>query len=232
MKKYFIHDGHKQIGPFSATELIEKGIPKCTPVYTSGLGRYVTASEIPVLNDCFSNKANASKNIDTGYPLKAIKKSGTPFLKKLGWAAIALVVIIVPVVLYKMQVDIPDAPLPALAVTAPNKQDVQLLKTTLAQKEASNPLQYLSVHGKMHKNLLGKKIIKGSITNMASIAGYKSLQMAVIFLSDTETELQTQQFFVNDFVTANNKISFRSVFVAPAETAGFRIKVLSAVPIP
>lgn len=232
MKKYFIHDGHKQVGPFSAAELIERGIPKSTPVYTSGLGRYVTASEIPVLNECFSNKANASKNIDSGFLLKEAEKSVSPFLIKLGWVVVALIVIIVPVILYKIQVDIPDAPLPSSVVTAPNKQEVQLLKTTLAQKEADNPLQYLSVHGKMHKNLLGKKIIKGSITNMASIAGYKSLQMAVIFLSATETELQTQQFFVNDFVTANNKINFRSVFVAPAETAGFRIKVLSAIPIP
>lgn len=232
MKKYFIHDGQKQLGPFSAAELMERGIPKCTPVYTSGLGRYVKAAEIPVLNDFFNSKTESSKKSNNTFSFTAAKKNETPVLKKAIWVVIALAVILVPIVWYKLQVDIPDAPLPSSAISAPLKNDTQLLKTELEQKEANNPLQYLSVHGKMHKNLLGKKIIKGSITNFASVASYKSLQMAVIFLSNNETELQTQQFFVNDFVTPNNKISFRSVFVAPPETAGFRIKVLSAISMP
>lgn len=232
MKKYFLHDGQKQIGPFSAAELMEKGIPKCTPVYTSGLGRYVTASEISVLNDCFSNKSNALKNADANHLLNEVKNNETPFIKKMGLAVLGLAIIIGCYTLYKMEVDIPDAPLPFSAVTVAEKQAAQLLKTTLAQKEIANPLQYLSVHGKMHKNLLGKKIIRGTITNMASVVSYKDLQMAVIFLSKNDTELQTQQFFVNDLVTANNKITFRSVFAAPAETVAFRIKVLLATPMP
>lgn len=232
MKKYFIHDGQKQLGPFSAAELMERGIPKCTPVYTSGLGRYVKAAEIPVLNDFFNSKTESSKKSNNVFSFTSAKKNETPVLKKAIWVVIALAVILVPIVWYKLQVDIPDAPLPSSAISAPFKNDTQLLKTELEQKEANNPLQYLIVHGKMHKNLLGKKIIKGSITNFASVASYKSLQMAVIFLSNNETELQTQQFFVNDFVTPNNKISFRSVFVAPPETAGFRIKVLSAISMP
>lgn len=232
MKKYFIHDGQKQLGPFSAAELMERGIPKCTPVYTSGLGRYVMAAEIPVLNDFFCNKTDSSKKNNVSFPLIAVKKNETSGIKKIIWAVIVLAVILVPLLWYKLQVDIPDAPLPSSSVTTPVRNDTQLLKSELAQKEAKNPLQYLNVHGRMHKNLLGKKIIKGSITNVASVASYKSLQMAVIFLSNNETELQTQQFFVNDFVTPNNKISFRSVFVAPPETAGFRIKVLSAISMP
>jgi hypothetical protein len=229
MKKYFIHDGHHQIGPFSAAELIERGITPSTPVYTSGLGRYVTASEISALNDAFCNKTNPSKNIAS---LKVVNKKSTSFIKRMAIVVVALVVIIVPFVVYKLQVDVPDAPLATSPVNAPVKPEVLKLKTALEQKEAANPLEYLSVHGKMHKNLSGKKIIKGSITNLASIASYKDIQMAVIFLSNNQEELQTHQFFLNDFVTPNNKISFRSVFRAPAETAGFRIKVLSATPMP
>lgn len=232
MKKYFIHDGQQQIGPFSAEELMEKGIPKSTPVYTSGLGRYVTAAEITVLNDFFSSKANPLKNAGASHPLNGVKKNEIPFLKKIGLAILGVAIIIGCFMLYKMQVDIPDAPIPFSAITVAEKQAAQLLKTTLAQKEIANPLQYLSVHGKMHKNLLGKKIIRGTITNMASVVSYKDLQMAVIFLSKNDTELQTQQFFVNDLVTANNKITFRSVFAAPAETVAFRIKVLIATPMP
>ena len=226
MKKYFIHDGQKQLGPFSAMELIEKGITKCTPVYTSGLGRYVRAAEIPMLNDAFSSSADELKKIDIE-PGSQLSKPKFIFTKNILVAVIILLVAGISIVLWQMQGDIVDAPLTVNKISVSTKKDPQLSKTELEQKEAASPLEYLSVHGKMHKNLIGKKIIKGSVTNMASLASYKDLQMAVIFLSGTQTELQTQQFFVNGIVSPNNKISFRSVFIAPPETAGFRIKILS-----
>ena len=226
MKKYFIHDGQRQLGPFSAMELIEKGITKCTPVYTSGLGRYVRAAEIPMLNDAFNVSSDDLKKMDAEHGIKTSKPK-LSFNKKILYAVVPLLVVGILIVLWQMQGDVSDAPTVANKVTISTKKDAQLSKTDLEQKEAASPLEYLSVHGKMHKNLIGKKIIKGSITNMASLASYKDLQMAVIFLSGTQTELQTQQFFVNGIVSPNNKISFRSVFIAPPETAGFRIKILS-----
>ena len=226
MKKYFIHDGQKQLGPFSAMELIEKGITKCTPVYTSGLGRYVRAAEIPMLNDAFSTSVDELKKMDA-YHLSQSNNPKISLIKKVLVAAVVLLVAGISVVLWQMQGDVSDAPIAGNKATLSIKKDAQLSKTELEQKEVASPLEYLSVHGKMHKNLIGKKIIKGSITNMASLASYKDLQMAVIFLSGTQTELQTQQFFVNGIVAPNNKISFRSVFIAPPETAGFKIKILS-----
>ena len=223
MKKYFIHDGQKQLGPFSAMELMEKGITKCTPVYTSGLGRYVRAAEIPMLNDAFSVSADELKKTDA---TTASQSKSSP-TKKILIVVVPLLILGILITLWQMQGGISDAPTTINKATVTIKKDAQLSKTDLEQKEAASPLEYLSVHGKMHKNLIGKKIIKGSVTNMASLASYKDLQMAVIFLSGTQTELQTQQFFVNGTVTPNNKISFRSVFIAPPETAGFRIKILS-----
>ena len=227
MKKYFIHDGQKQLGPFSAMELIEKGITKCTPVYTSGLGRYVRAAEIPMLNDAFSVSIEELKKNDAAHT-NLLNKVETPLIKKILLAVAVVAIIAIPAAILQMQGGVSDAPLVKTKFVVPAKKDAQLSKTELEQREAANPLEYLSVHGKMHKNLIGKKIIKGSVTNMASLASYKDLQMAVIFLSGTQSELQTQQFFVNGTVSPNDKISFRNVFIAPPETAGFKIKVLSA----
>ncbi len=229
MKKYFIHDGHKQLGPFSVTELMERGITKCTPIYTAGLGRYVKAAEIPVLNDAFGKSIDDLKHPGT---LPIVEKKRSSFVARMAWAVGVLLIIIIPFIVYKLQADVPDAPLAPTTSATPVKKDTQQLKTTLEQKEASSPLQYLSVHGKMHRNLVGKKIIKGSISNIASVASYKNMEMAITFLSGNQTELQTQHFYVYDFVAPNNKVAFRSVFKAPAETEGFRIQVLSAIAIP
>ena len=228
MKKYFIHDGQKQLGPFSAMELIEKGITKCTPVYTSGLGRYVRAAEIPMLNDAFSLSTDELKKNDAAH---ASHHNPNPTLiKKILFTVVPILIVGISIILWLTQGGVSDAPITTNKAAINIKKDAQLSKTELEQKEAASPLEYLSVHGKMHKNLIGKKIIKGSITNMASLASYKDLQMAVIFLSGKQTELQTQQFFVNGTIAPNNKISFRNVFIAPPETEGFQIKILSVNP--
>lgn len=231
-RKYFIHDGLKQLGPFSAAELIEKGITRCTPVYTAGMGRYVTAAEIPMLNDLFSGN-EACAHTDAVDALNIRKKKDTVLVKNIAWVMLGLVLFMAPFVIYQMMETVPDAALTIPKVAPPvNKPGVQQSATMVEKKEAANPLQYLIAHGKMHKNLVGKKIIKGKISNMASVASYQDMQVAVTFLSNTQTELQTQQFFVNGKVSPNNTISFRNVFVAPAETAGFKLKVLSAAALP
>ena len=51
MQKYFIHDGHKQLGPFSAAQLRDRNVTRCTPVKTGDQNNYVTACEIPELNE-------------------------------------------------------------------------------------------------------------------------------------------------------------------------------------
>ena len=227
MKKYFIHDGQKKIGPFSAMELIERGITKCTPVYTAGLGRYVTAAEIPVLNDALGKMAEGTTDSLT----EPGKKKNTAAAKKIGLAIAGLLIVGVPLLIYLLRPGVPNVPSTIMAGTAFTQQNIQL-KTAIEQKEAANPLQYLSVHGKMHSNLIGKKIIKGSIVNVATLAAYKNVELAITFLSENQADLQTQHFFVNDFIAPNNETSFRNVFTAPPETEGFRIKVLSATPAP
>ncbi len=228
MKKYYIHDGHAQLGPFSASELIEKKITACTPVFTNELGRYVTASEIPELCGTFKNSVYSLKNT---VAVSTVKKNNSSFKKKLGWTLVATLSAIIVIILFNIfQVEVPDSSPDLSTAAAVIKQDELTLKTALEQKETANPTQYLYVHCKMHNNLLGKKIIKGKVTNLASIAGYKDLQMSVVFLSANQTELQTQQFFVNDEVAPNGEISFRNVFKAPDETEAFRLKIISATP--
>ena len=228
MKKYFIHNGQKQLGPFSAIELIEKGITKCTPVYTVGLGRYVRASEIPVLNDAFGKSMKDLKNSSVS---ASDQKKQVSLLQKFAWIGAALLIIVIPYLIYRSQTDVADAPLTG-AASISTVSTSGSAKPSLQLKESSSPLLYLSVHGKMHRNLVGKKIIKGTITNLASQSAYKNMEMAITFLSGNHTELQTQLFYVNDVVSPNAAIPFRNVFNAPFETVGFQIKVVSAVTAP
>ncbi len=214
MQKYFIHDGQKQLGPFSASELIKRNITACTPVFTPVAKCYVPASEIPELNEI----------IEKGIGATGSKKRISPAWK---WSIAVVTLIVIALIsfwLFNLEKAIPDTPAgPSLA--ALTKQHI-----ATGDKESVDPSQYLLVRGNMHDNLLGRKIIKGKITNLASLTGYSDLKMAVTFLSGTQQELQTQDFIVNKVVKPNAEIYFRDVLNAPEGTKGFKIRIVSAIP--
>lgn len=67
MKKYFIHDGDEQVGPFTIAELKEKNISPKTHIWFEGMEDWKEASEIDELKDIFKStpppfqKANQQK---------------------------------------------------------------------------------------------------------------------------------------------------------------------------
>lgn len=221
MQKYFIHDGHKQLGPFSATELRDRNVTRCTPVKTGSQNNYVAACEIPELNELLKN------DLATGKATTTIQ----PFKKRLAWLMVTAIIISGGFILYNLLHTIPDSAPVSAAIMQPNRQDINLPKLAAAAGEPTDAAKFLTVHGKMHNNLSGKKIIKGRITDIAGKRGYKDLQIAVTFLSASQAELQTQRFFVNDSVKINSSVSFRNVLKAPEETTGFILKILSATPL-
>lgn len=220
MQKYFIHDGHKQLGPFSAAQLRDRNVTRCTPVKTGDQNNYVTACEIPELNELLKTAPTAGKLTITTQPFK----------KRLAWLIATAVIISGSFILYNLLQPIPDSAAVSAANMQQYSQDNNLPKAAAAS-DPTDAAQFLTVHGKMHNNLSGKKIIKGSITDIAGKRGYKDLQIAVTFLSASQAELQTQRIFVNDSVKINSSISFRNVLKAPEETTGFRLKILSATPL-
>lgn len=55
MKKYFIHNGQSEIGPFDIDDLIKLKINSTTPIWHEGLQNWTTASNLSELNSIFQN---------------------------------------------------------------------------------------------------------------------------------------------------------------------------------
>ena len=51
MKKYFLHDGSQQAGPFDIEDLTAKNLTKDTPIWYDGLGEWTTVGKIEELKD-------------------------------------------------------------------------------------------------------------------------------------------------------------------------------------
>ena len=73
MKKYFLHDGEKNIGPFTFNELKDKKITKETPIWDEGLEDWTTAGEVENLNSIFLLKPPTIPQIKkTPPPIKKV----------------------------------------------------------------------------------------------------------------------------------------------------------------
>src|SRR6218665_1197937 len=53
MKKYFIHNGSTQHGPYDLDELKKKNINKDTPIWSEGIPEWTTAGQLDELSSLF-----------------------------------------------------------------------------------------------------------------------------------------------------------------------------------
>ena len=56
MKKYYIHNGVEQLGPFDLEELKTKSINNDTPIWYEGIENWTSASKIVELKELFETK--------------------------------------------------------------------------------------------------------------------------------------------------------------------------------
>lgn len=82
-------------------------------------------------------------------------------------------------------------------------------KLTLEQQEKQAPLQFISSDGTYRKNLFGRFVLDGTITNTATIATYKDIVLEIRFYSRTETLLGTKQYTLYQYYPPGSKKTFQ-----------------------
>ena len=101
-------------------------------------------------------------------------------------------------------------------------------KENLEGKEKKNPIAFLSVEGKKRKNLIGQTVIKGRITNHASVASYKDVDVELSFYSKTGTLLEKDDETVYEVFGPGATRSFKTKYFAPKGTDSIAYEIKSA----
>ncbi len=71
------------------------------------------------------------------------------------------------------------------------KEVYEKTKESLKAKEEKNPQNFLFVEGHNKRNLFGQTVIKGSLTNKATVAVFKDVNINLSFYSKTHALLET-----------------------------------------
>ena len=101
-------------------------------------------------------------------------------------------------------------------------------REVLLDKELKNPANFLTVVGKDKKNLLGQTVIKGKLTNHATIAVFKDVDVKLFFYSKTKALLETDTETIFEQVQPGQTKDFKTKYFAPKGTDSVGIQVIGA----
>ncbi|MFM6925372.1 MAG: hypothetical protein ACKOU7_07695 [Ferruginibacter sp.] len=111
---------------------------------------------------------------------------------------------------------------------AKSKDKYEQTKETLEQTEKKNPKRFLTVEGSDRKNLIGQHVIKGTISNKASVASYKDVDVEISFFSETGALLEKDHEVIYETITAGNSTNFKTKYFAPKGTDSVAMKIAGA----
>ncbi len=124
----------------------------------------------------------------------------------------------------------------ALSVTACNSANTErpsdkyeAKKKSLEETERENPLQFLRIEGDNHVNLLNQEVVEGEITNKATLASFKDVEVRITFKSKTGSTIEKTVKTVNDVVEPGKSVSFKFKMKKPKGTASVAVDITGAL---
>ena len=218
MKKYYLHNGTEQDGPFDISDLKSKGITAKTEVWHEGISDWTNAGEIDELKGLFSKATPPPirPKSTTKEPVKKKNKLGRN-LQILG------LVLLLGFIGFTV--------VPNLLNNNDNPASYIEQKMTIEETENADPTRFLSADGKYNSSFWGTELkIRGEITNRATIADYKDVTVRVTYFSKTKSVLGTKEYTLYEVYKPNSVTPFRLDITnyKDVETIGW--EVISAVP--
>ena len=111
---------------------------------------------------------------------------------------------------------------------AAEKENYEVTKQALKEKEGKNPINFLSVTGSDKHNLFGQTVVKGNITNKASVAVYKDVDVQLNFYSKTGALLEADKETVFETIHPGESKNFKTKYFAPKGSDSVALKILGA----
>jgi hypothetical protein len=224
MKKYHLHNGSEQEGPFTIEELSEKNINRETEIWFEGLDDWKKAGEVEELNELFKiiPPPIKSKVQATPPPIQKekLQDRNEPAKKTSSWSAIILksvfttALIVLGIMGFNKIFNNTDSnsgnsvvqPLvDEVKKIIPKEETYEEKVERILKMEQSQPTKFLNATGTYRENLLGDKIkISCTIENNATSASYKDAVVRVTFFSKTKTILGSEDFTVYEVFNPQN----------------------------
>lgn len=238
-KYYFIKDG-QQAGPYAKDELLAQGVDRYTNVWSEGMPAWIPAGQVPELMELFgldippSQPVTVHKHLSsTVIPLpdedipatkpRRVKVVLLAFVIMVTAAAVAMFLITRKTLSspeVKEDVRIKDS--------IERKQSEADLKEQLKAKESQHPTEFLAGEISFHDNLIGQSVIRGHVTNSATAATFKDIELTITYISKTGAPISNEIFTVYEVLKPGQSTSFKFKTRSPKGTKDAEMVVSGA----
>jgi hypothetical protein len=214
MKKYYLHNGTEQQGPFDIEDLKAKLINKDTPIWYDGLSDWTTADKIDELKDLFKTPPPFTTK-QTPPPINKqtaqteTKQTTTPTIEpkkksNVGkTVAIVVIVVIVLIVIVGGLAIFDNMSSGSGYGTGGDTYQEKVM--TIEEIERATPTDFLSASGTYKENFWGDKFkVNVVITNKATVATYKDAVVRITYYSKTKTALGSKDYTIYETFPPNS----------------------------
>jgi hypothetical protein len=218
MKKYYLHNGTDQQGPFDTEDLKAKLIKKDTPIWYEGLSDWTTADKIDELKDLFktttpppfSKKQTPPPPINKQIAQSETKQTEEPTVKPKKKSNVGRTIAIIVIVLIAIVGGLKIFDKMSRGSGYGSGGDTYKEKVmTVKEIERLQPTKFLMADGKYENNFWGDKIlVHGVITNNATVATYKDAVVRVTYYSKTKTVLGNKDYTVYEMFPPHSTTEF------------------------
>ncbi len=108
------------------------------------------------------------------------------------------------------------------------KESYELTKKELLSKEQKDPTAFISISGNKKKNIVGQTVVRGTLTNQASIAVFTDVDIKLSFYSKTKALLETDKETIFEILEPGESKDFKTKYFAPKGTDSVGLQVLGA----
>lgn len=113
--------------------------------------------------------------------------------------------------------------------TQSNTSSYETKKMSLEDQEKMTPLNFLHIEGQYRTNLIGQFVIEGKVSNSATIATYKDVEVEISYISKTGAVINKGSEIIYEFVKPNNAIPYKFKKDAPNGTASVSLDIINAI---
>lgn len=107
-------------------------------------------------------------------------------------------------------------------------EEYEQSKLSVEEAETENPLKFLSVTSSDKKNIIGQKVIKGTVRNNAKIASFKDIDIKISFFSKTGVLLEEDHEFIYEVIPPGGSVNFKSKFFAAKGSDSVSLEIVEA----
>jgi len=107
------------------------------------------------------------------------------------------------------------------------QQTYEQQKESLQDKEKKHPLKFLGITGDDKKNIIGQTVVRGKISNKATVSSYKDIRIKMLCYKDGAM-VEEHEDTIDEIIIPNSTKDFKTKYRLPKGTDSIALSIMNA----